>query len=335
LIIKISNQGEELKKMKKLFKLMTQCRRLVVDPNKFNPPPKNQDASRIQSSENFAGFTLLELLMAIAMVGIILSTMLSLVVSLMGTNQRESARTETQQEMQRAMDYMTSELREAVFIYDGDCLNEDQDNKCPAINTLSDVMPDGIEPVLAFWKLKPLPEPCEHEDCEQYRLAGRTYSLVVYFLSKDNSDNKWQGKARITRYELSKFNAAGDEVNQQYVDPEGKFLTWANNVTSLNPNDDVLVDFVDDSDPDANCDELNEQLGNNSPYEYILTPANPNGGFYACVRQKTTKANKISQDAVIYLTGNASGKPGINNEGFLPTLETRVLKRGVFEKTPN
>ena len=68
------------------------------------------------------GFTLIELLVALLIGGIISSALLYGVVELLQTNQRESSRAETQREMQLALDYISSELREAVFVYDGGCL---------------------------------------------------------------------------------------------------------------------------------------------------------------------------------------------------------------------
>lgn len=278
-----------------------------------------------------AGFTILEILAAMMVVTTVIVTVLGLVVDLVSTNQRETAQTETQQEMQRAIDYMSSEMREAVYIYDGNCLALTSDSGCQN-GVFSHVrIPEDSVPILAFWKLKPLPQTCEDDECDRLRIGGRSYALVVYFLSKANPDT-WQGKARITRYELNKFDSDGNLV-AGYVDPsEITFATWpgANPPGQPDVQTDVLVDFVDDTYQEAvGCDP-----------GYALTPPNSllTGdfagvrSFYACVR--TGEGSGFNQDAIIFLRGNATGKAGLNNENFLPVLKTQVLRRGVFEKEP-
>ncbi|NJO66710.1 MAG: type II secretion system protein, partial [Leptolyngbyaceae cyanobacterium RM1_405_57] len=84
-----------------------------------------------------SGFTLIELLVVIVIAGGIISGLMYLVVELLGVDQRESSRTETQREMQLAMDYIASELREAVYVYDGRCFagisTANPPTNCPAL----------------------------------------------------------------------------------------------------------------------------------------------------------------------------------------------------------
>lgn len=69
-----------------------------------------------------AGFTLIELLVAIVIASLIIVVLLSLVVEILQIDHRQAARDETQQEMQRALNFISEELREAVYVYDGNCL---------------------------------------------------------------------------------------------------------------------------------------------------------------------------------------------------------------------
>ena len=230
-----------------------------------------------------AGFTLIELLVAMLIGSIITSVLLYGVVELLKTNQRESSRAETQREMQLALDYISGELRQAVFVYDGGCLNGTgafTANACPGITSF---LPAAISsapttvPVLAFWRVDELPQvlinlcaanaanlnlstnpdpptgingvPC---------LSRRSYSLVVYYLDTTNTGNIWLGKARLKRYALTQFNATTGALNPGWVDPtatNNNFLGWpfdgkgvnlqTATITGANVTPPALVDFVD------------------------------------------------------------------------------------------
>lgn len=189
--------------------------------------------------------------------------LLSLVVELTQTNQQDAARSQVQQDMQAAMDYITQDLREAVFVYNGECL---QGNGTPTQNTVSTVCPgivnhipaamsqNGRTPVLAFWRTEPLPKAIKDLCRAQVTsltdtdannqpsnalvqagvpcISGNSYSLVVYALDTSDS-NLWQGKARIVRYKLSQFkdNATSqNDQNRGYINPlnspDSTFQQW-------------------------------------------------------------------------------------------------------------
>jgi type II secretory pathway pseudopilin PulG len=321
-----------------------------------------------------SGFTLIELLVSIILGSTIVLALMALVIELLTTDARETARTETQREMQMALDYISRDLREAVYVYDGACLagqderpkTEGAAAKCGALFSKIQVPPKSV-PVLAFWKLDSLPEKVkcpETLDC----LSGRSYTLVVYLLARnDANDPTWKGKARIQRFELPKYNING-VATTGYADPvdseEGTtFTNWPGKGKSLNVNvgignAPVLVDFVDDrslGDP-----ELQEALGEANidvacPEEYILTPHNATLGkygfeqvrnFYACIKvtdalkpdrdTSTDATTAFNQKVILFIRGNAAGKPGIKdaNEGYMPAIATQVLNRGVFDKVP-
>jgi prepilin-type N-terminal cleavage/methylation domain-containing protein len=120
-----------------------------------------------------AGFTLIELLVALLISGIMISVLLALVVQLMSTNQREAARSDVQRDAQAAIDYISRDLKEAVYVYDGQCLQQGTGVAivpaspptpasvvCPG---LLRYLPTGLDqaggkqPVLAFWRLEDLP----------------------------------------------------------------------------------------------------------------------------------------------------------------------------------
>jgi hypothetical protein len=68
-------------------------------------------------------------------------------------------------------------------------------------------------------------------------------------------------------------------------------------------------------------------------------------GFFACISVRLLQNNStgqqeevdtgVNQDTILYVRGNAKGRPGIIGDNFLPSLETRVLSRGVLTKRPS
>jgi type II secretory pathway pseudopilin PulG len=213
---------------------------------------------RRSRTHRMAGFTLTELLVSMLVAGLIIAALLYLVVEVTGANQRDAARTQVQTDMQSAMDYIAQDLREAVFVYDGQCLEGTTGGgpppangfsaNCPGIinripNNLSQV---GSTPILAFWRTDRLP-PAVNQLCQNAAaagvdalntfqsttgtpcLAGASYTLVVYVLDTDNSSNIWEGQARLRRYQLSQFNSEGNPVTgyvNPLVEPSDSFLQW-------------------------------------------------------------------------------------------------------------
>jgi prepilin-type N-terminal cleavage/methylation domain-containing protein len=131
---------------------------------------------RLKGGE-FKGFTLLELLVAMLIGSIITLIMLTGVTNLMGTNQKEGARSDTQRDAQAAIDYMSRDIREAIYVYDGKCLSDTTaDNQRVVLvaavgsqpatycSALLNFLPASLKaatqlPVLAFWRVDPLTDP--------------------------------------------------------------------------------------------------------------------------------------------------------------------------------
>ncbi|MBR8837862.1 MAG: prepilin-type N-terminal cleavage/methylation domain-containing protein [Stigonema ocellatum SAG 48.90 = DSM 106950] len=323
-----------------------------------------------------AGFTLIELLVALIIISLIISALLSLVIDILQVDSREAARNETQREMQMALNYIAKELREAVYVYDGNCLQSagqgtaGNANYCPGLlNTTGKYLPTFTNqtPILAFWKPETISDTqlsglscttftdaTQKQDCNDLLVKRRTYTLVVYLQSTDNSNNTWKGKSRITRYALKKYTDISTLTQSQgYVDPSREnsttFQTWpvdpktGTNLQTQSPlatnTADVLVDFVDD--PTATvtvpaCDSTKVP----SPKSTATTASS--NSFFACISSVVptttslaTTPNGTNQDVILYLRGNANGKAGVSTDTFRPVLQTQVLVRGVINKTPN
>jgi len=301
-------------------------------------------ASKVQIEE---GFTLIELLVTLFIAGAIVSGLMYLAVELLTTDTRESTRTETQRDLQLSLDYMSSELREAIYIYP----DVSDENFFPQDMTYG-------EPVLAFWRQQKLPEDVRNTTCLQDPLPadletpcsrGQTYSLIVYSLGLPDSDanDTWPGRAQIIRYSMMEFDPQTGDRNTDFVSPidedngEIDFAGWTSNGTGFS-EPLVLTDFVDDGSglaaAGANAN-LNQTRSGICPDTgtYSLSPEtaiiNPDGeavrSFFACVSNQPTQ----NQEVIVYLQGNADGRSGIyEDDGFLPVLETRILSRGILDK---
>ncbi|MBC6430472.1 prepilin-type N-terminal cleavage/methylation domain-containing protein [Nostoc sp. HG1] len=329
-----------------------------------------------------SGFTLIELLVALIISTVIILALLSLVVDILQMNSRENARDQTQQEMQTALNYITAELREALYVYDNKCLTTTAQGTAPTASIgatvnycpgLQNYLPASFttstqKPVLAFWKPETIPDSdlaglgdCstvttgKEQECKDLITKRRTYTLVVYLQSTDNSSvpPTWTGKSRIRRYALSKYNYANINelktftLSTGYVDPYGtdstSFQMWprktsdGTNLQASLPstsgvNPAALVDFVDapDATPPATLPLCNAG--------YIRSPESGTS-FFACVRTAVGTTGEIAQtginqDVVLYLRGNANGKSGVTSNNFRPVLQSQVLMRGVIDKIP-
>ena len=63
------------------------------------------------------GFTLIELLVSMIISSLVVSGLLYLVVEILGVNQRDASRSDTQRDLQMAMDYIARDVREATYVY--------------------------------------------------------------------------------------------------------------------------------------------------------------------------------------------------------------------------
>lgn len=211
-----------------------------------------------------SGFTLLELLVAMIVGGLISAGLLFIVVQLIQTNLRESARSDTQRDLQSAIDYIARDVREAVYVYDAECLLDGPGGTTATCPGLRNYLPDGITgtsgfgtsdnvPVLAFWRVDDLPQelkdacanpanniaysqnvtelpaPIRGVPC----LSGRMYTLVVYSLNRERRTIA-NGRARIMRYTLPQFTSRSAETAPPtsvvgWVSPTGRdtsFRAW-------------------------------------------------------------------------------------------------------------
>lgn len=220
---------------------------------------------RQRTSRNW-GFTLIELLVAALMASIFLLATGSIVIQTMRVDREETGRTQVQAELTQVMQYIQQDLAEALYIYN--------DAEPPSGDGIPDLIenlynpgwirrPKGSVPVVAFWRLNPIPQGCyqagatlqqiregrvslkeqptgiSDPDWENIRRRRNVYTLVAYYLRRnynnagniaDGATTPFEGNARIVRFELRPFNNDCTERSEYFTqDPDpflAGFLSW-------------------------------------------------------------------------------------------------------------
>ena len=309
--------------------------------------------------QRIRGFTLMELLVSIVISSIVLSSLLSFMVNILNSERREQAKLVTEQEIQTALDYITNDLQDAVYIYDADGITAIR-------NQLPNPTDTNSVPVLVFWKRTFLPKDYQvvlpngttnrlgcltkfpgTDTCDEKGYF--VYSLVTYYLIKD-SDKNWSSAARIGRWEIQ--DGIKDPKNSQnyLINPapgfrlfdltqsgtlKDKMNAWQKDTFTaydLRKNKvEVLADFIDQS------VEAPVPIGcaNVSPTAQ-QTPANNSAinplkiySFYACVDSSLNLAQ-------VYLRGNALARIDSeatysdNRSAYFPSASIQVKSRGTL-----
>ena len=318
----------------------------------------------LQRTQKVKGFTLLELLISLVIASLVMAGLLYGVVELTSIDRRETIVDQVQRDMSRAMEYITDDLKEAVYVY----TNPQQ----IAVQLTSDPsFPDntGEIPVLAFWRVDPieegLPADCSigttdfQEQCQLLMIRQAAYTLVVYSQKVNDGNTNWPGQSRLVRYELSMYSDLNNlTIRPGYRDPTDPddplagFDNWnANGIPD--GSSAVLVDYVQApsftppatlnraplSDTDGPCRGYGLDSNNNPLYSVVpnTSTVTVNNTFFACVRNPTLDTGVIgSQDVYLFLRGNVQSTSGgirsFSDETSLPILETQVLVKGVVNK---
>lgn len=180
------------------------------------------------------GMTLVELLVGAIMAFLIITPMLGFVVDMLNTDRREQVKSNTEQDIQAAVDFIAQDLSQAIYIYDQAGIT--------AINSTTQLPPPPTNttgtPILVFWKRQQIknavpinstvsaktPSACPPNGSE----CNDTYvlSLVAYYQIRDTTPNPtWCQPSggtcptRIARYEIRdgvKNPNSSDPTNPYY-----------------------------------------------------------------------------------------------------------------------
>ena len=162
-----------------------------------------------------SGFTMIELLVATVITTIIIVPMLTFVVDILNRDVREQAKTNSEQELQAAVDYIAQDMSQAFYIYSES-----------GVNTIKAELPDSDDdtktPILVFWKREFLPdalEPsggiCDSSSCNDTFVL----SLVAYYLIDDNNDTWCQPSGDTCPKRIARF-----KIRDGVKDTEGNYV---------------------------------------------------------------------------------------------------------------
>ena len=293
------------------------------------------------------GFTLVELLIGLVMAFLVLTPLFGLMISIMNTDEKEQAKTTSEQELQTAIDFITRDLQQAVYIYDFQGVTNNY-NTIAANSGIKDSLPTvtGGVPILVFWKQElvsnVIPTAGSKKD------DASIYSLVAYYLINKSSDT-WSNTARIARWQIkdgvrSPSDTSGVTCNPSYntsikfVDADNcpspgfrpftldistgdliqKMNQWQRSGSFTN-DPHVLVDFIDQTPRDqTNVPNITPSCAQDDNQQGVtITPISSTTmtSFYACVSNYADPTNQgqVISTAQIFIRGNALARIQTSN----------------------
>jgi len=310
------------------------------------------------------GFTLVELLIGLVMAFLVLTPLFGLMISIMNTDEKEQAKTTSEQELQTAIDFITRDLQQAVYIYNSQGVTNNY-NTIAANSGIRDSLPTvaGGVPILVFWKQElvsnVIPTTGTKKD------DASIYSLVAYYLIDAPSTNPkiWSNTARIARWQIrdgvrSPSDTSGVTCNSSYntsirfVDanncpspgfkPFDLVMNQWQRSGSFTNDPQVLVDFIDQTPINPtnvpnitpSCAQDDNQPG------VTITPISSTTmtSFYACVSNYADPTNQgqVISTAQIFIRGNALARIQTSNidykdksqQTYFPTVSAIIQARG-------
>ncbi|MBD2389456.1 hormogonium polysaccharide secretion pseudopilin HpsC [Aphanizomenon flos-aquae NRERC-008] len=307
------------------------------------------------------GFTLVELLIGLVMAFLVLTPLFGLMISIMNTDEKEQAKTTSEQELQTAIDFITRDLQKAVYIYDSQGVTNNY-NTIAANSGIKDSLPTvtGGVPILVFWKQElvsnVIPTTGSKKD------DASVYSLVAYYLINSPS-TIWSNTARIARWQIkdgvrSPSDTSGVTCNSSYntsikfVDADNcpspgfkpfdlDMNQWQRSGSFTN-DPQVLVDFIDQTPRDqTNVPNITPSCAQDDNQQGVtITPISSTTmtSFYACVSNYADPTNQgqVISTAQIFIRGNALARIQTSNidykdksqQTYFPTVSAIIQARG-------
>jgi hypothetical protein len=278
----------------------------------------------------------------------------------MNTDEKEQAKTTSEQELQTAIDFITRDLQQAVYIYDFQGVTNNY-NTIAANSGIRDSLPTvaGGVPILVFWKQEVvsnvIPTTGPNDDAS-------VYSLVAYYLINSPS-TIWSNTARIARWQIkdgvrSPSDTSGVTCNPSYntsikfVDADNcpspgfkpfdlDMNQWQRSGSFTN-DPQVLVDFIDQTPRDQtnvpNIIPSCAQDDNQSSVTITPISSTTMTSFYACVSNYADPTNQgqVISTAQIFIRGNALARIQTSNidyednsqQTYFPTVSAIIQARG-------
>jgi prepilin-type N-terminal cleavage/methylation domain-containing protein len=243
---------------------------------------KYQQVDHLDLNRN-SGFTLIELIVAIAITGIVITLTGSGLLALMNANQRSQSETADRLELEQAVAFMTDEIKMSQKIEFSLSLPAAESS---AFNEVS-----GSSNSKIILILKPASN-------------SQLIDPIVYYLADPPSTSVWLGPKVIYRWGPTLLQ------NGNYSDGNGNDIAKILPTDKITYYNEVLVDQISDTasaEAKINCD---------SSYNYPLPSVAKRLGFYACIapdrksvklwisKQKNSSGKSQSINALVMTRSN-------------------------------
>lgn len=298
-----------------------------------------QKNSKLTQSKS--GFTLVELLVAIAISSIILASLMGFAFNMISSDRNEQVKATSEQEIQSALDYIAQDLSQAVFIYDNDGLSKIK----AEIPSSCGGSTSTCVPVLVFWKRETIPKIIPVIKKPDQKDDTFVYSLVAYYLvkSENGNDGNWSNTARIGRFQITDGvinpnDPTNSDGTPKYIENpskgfqpfdltvagstlKDKMELWQKGIEPYTNDVVPLIDFVDQSANDYNF-QINCLAGTQKVPEFIV-----DGGFAACVDSNRNVAQVFIRGNALARTQNNEDTPSTfnnNNSSYFPTGNIQI-----------
>jgi len=288
--------------------------------------------NRSEPDQTDKGMTLVELLVGAIMAFLIITPMLGFVVDMLNTDRREQVKSNTEQDVQAALDFIAQDLSQALYIYDNNPATTSTATTTatgiPALIT-GDFIPKkpNETPILIFWKREliknsmPLATNLQPRSCQLTgpNQCNDTYvlALVAYYQVRD-ADATWCQPSggtcptRIVRYQFkdglrdpssTNLNPSlryfrdvkqGQEPSPAF-NPRFDISNPTQNVTNKQGfgNPEVLVNYIDHSQKPIDPEECKKALGKPTTQTGTTTAEIPETTLRVTDTASTTNTNSF------------------------------------------
>jgi prepilin-type N-terminal cleavage/methylation domain-containing protein len=228
------------------------------------------------------GFTLVELLVALAITGIVMSLAGSGLYAMMNANQRSQIETTDRLELEQALAFMTDEIKMSQQVM--------TNISSPATKILGFSPASGSSDIKPVLVLKPASN------------SGLKNS-IVYYLADPPNNSVWLGPRVIYRWGPTLLQ------NGNYSDGDGNEVSGITNSSTVEYFNEVIIDQMSDIVAKSN-------IGCEANYSYAAPSTIKKLGFYACIapdqksvklwmnKQPNTSAKSQSINALVVTRSN-------------------------------
>ncbi|AFY95551.1 PulJ/GspJ family protein [Chamaesiphon minutus] len=235
---------------------------------------------------NSGGFTLIELIVALAITTIVISLTGTGLYALMKANQRSQIETTDRLELEQALAFITDEIKMSRQVQANISWPTTPTTAIGNFNPASGS--SQIQPILVLIPAS----------------SSRLKDPIVYYLADPPNSSVWSGQRVIYRWGPTLLQ------NGNYSDGDGHDIALISPTATIEYYNEVLVDRISDVAP------AQASIACESSYSYSVPSISTRLGFYACIapdeksvklwmyKQKTSSAKSVSIDALVVTRSN-------------------------------